>query len=345
MATWTPVRNQGRLVQPPRFARNEQLVSATYYAKIARAQNHIMGYRRKWLGGFAQRNPAFASTASAATAQWQMYFRTGHGVKEVYVKLLLGPADNEATPTSAPVVTATLYNPTTLLSISSFDREIGIVDAAITDVPDNYIDTRGTLTVSDDTAYGLSLTTEHYARIISATVWEVADIPVDDTIAGAVDPRYGVGDPILDGNALAMSEGQTELLRSNRRHLISWSTYGTSSITNNTSTYKNIIDGSSTTVTVATPGWYIQNQYCNTLSRTGVPCVFAVYASATLNGGVVQLTDGTNTLTTGNVTSIGWYTVAGTIPAAAATKYDVHAKGDAGGGAITVSAVALLEYE
>lgn len=343
MATWEPTKAQGRLVQPPRYARNGQLVTAAFYSKIARMQNHVVGYRRRWLGGLTQRNQGFKATESGSVAQWRMYFRAGHGAESIYVRLLLAPADNAAA--AAPSVTVQLYNPVTLLAGLSFSRNIGVIDASAADVPDDFIDSNGTLAVTDDTAYGLDFNTVDYARIVAATVWEIATRPVDDTVDGAVDPRYSLADPILDYKARAMAQGQTELLSSNRHHLISWSSYGTSAITNATSTYKNILDGTSTTVTAATPGWYVQNQYCNTLSRTGVPCVFAVWASATLNGGLVQLTDGTNTLTTGNVTTAGWYTVAGTIPAAAATKYDVHAKGDAGGGAITVSAFALLEYE
>jgi hypothetical protein len=344
MSVWNVTKQQSRLVQPPRAARNGMLVSSNYYASIARAQNHIVAYRRKWLGGMCQRNNAFATVDEGQVTKWRMYFRTGHGVKEIYVRLLLAPSDNAGS--SAPAAIVSLYNPVTLLAISSFTRNIGIVDSSITDVPDNYIDTSGTLTVSDDTAYGLDFVTDDGARFVSATVWEIADIPVDDTVDGAVDPRYSAHDPILDYKPLAMAQGQTELLMSNRHHLISWSSYGDSAITNDTDTYTNIIDGSSTAVSVATPGWYVQNQYCNTLSRTGVPCVFAVYAEGATNGGYAQLTDGTNTLTTAAITTAGWYTATGTIPAAAATKYDVHAK-TLGGGSddITVHAVALLEYE
>ena len=342
MSTWDVSKQQARLVQPPRAARNGMIVSANYYNAIARAQNHVMAYRRKWLGGLCQRNNALATTVSGAVTQWRQYFRTGHGVKEIYVRLLLAPADNASA--STPAVTVGLYTPA-MVAVSSFTRNIGIVDATITDVPDNYIDTSGSLTVSDDTAYCLTYVTTDYGRLISATAWELADIPVDDTVDGAVDPRYSLHDPILDDKPLAMATGQNELLKSNRRHLISWSSYGTSAIVNNTNTWENILDGTSTTVTAATPGWYVNTPYDNTLSRTGVPMVFAVWASATLNGGEVKITDGTNSLTTGTVTAAGWYVVAGTLPAAASTKYDVHARGDAGGGAITVSAVALLEYE
>ena len=304
-----------------------------------------MAHRRKWLGGFCQDYANVEAGVSATTRVWRTYFHTGHGVSHIYVQMLLAVADVASPPAPLdPSVAVEVANPTTLVATDVFSRVINIVDSTLADAPDSFIDASGTLAVSDDTDYELRFTVLDNARIVSASAWEIGERPVNDATTGGVDPRYAMGDPILDGSVLSMAQGQTELLKTNRHHLLSWASYGESSIVNATSTYKNILDGSSTAVGAASPGWYIQNRYGNTRTTTTIPTVFAVFAEGTSNGGYAQFTDGTTALTTGVITTAGWYTVAGNVPADNATKYDVLAAGHAAGGSIRVDAVAVLEY-
>jgi len=346
MSAWFPGTGLPPLIHQRRFARNGKPPQAMFYKRVAEALNHTTAWRRKEFCAFSQSlNALAARVATSDLPSWRTYLRTGHGVLKLEVNLVLGLAYGDAGPATAPEVYCQLLTPAGAVVQTS--AVVECQKSASSDVgPDTWTTARLDLPAADDTAYWLQLYLSDYARVISMEAHEVASSPIDTATTGAVDPRYSTGSPIWDGSIGGIAAAQTELLRSNRRHLVSWSCYdGVSAISNNTSTYKNILNGTSTTITAATPGWRIQNQYCNTYGRDDVPVEFAVYASATLNGGYVKISDGSNELETSVITAEGWYTVAGVIPAAAATKYDVLQKGHASGGAITTSAVALLEYE
>jgi len=259
------------------------------------------------------------------------------------VRLVLGLATRSAT---SPEVYCQLLNPSTLAVISTSD----VAGCAASDSaevgPDTWSHAVVHLAASDDTAYALQLYISDYARVISMTAYEVGVVPVDDTVAGAVDPRYSMGSPIWDAAAYDLLANQTALLTSNRRHLLSWSPYdGVHTFTASTGTLTNILDGTSTSVSAATPGFRIRNLYCNTRSRTTVPVVFAAYAVATVNDGQVRLTDGTNTIDiTITAGAAGWFVAIGSLPAAASTKYDIHVAAGASG-TCRCDGASLLEYE
>jgi hypothetical protein len=113
---------------------------------------------------------------------------------------------------------------------------------------------------------------------------------------------------------------------------------------------KNLVDNSSTTVTVNTPGVTINLVNRATIRQaasTGVPVVMWVYLAActTSDTGVVELKDSTGTaLITVDCdrNGAGWVYATGYLPATLA-KYDAH-YGENTLGTLTVQAFTLAEY-
>lgn len=106
--------------------------------------------------------------------------------------------------------------------------------------------------------------------------------------------------------------------------------------------FKNFIDDTSTTVSANTPGKTLDMRNRTTLSRSGVPVRFKVFATNSVAGdtGVVKLVDenGADVLvvavTGGGSTNLdthgAWYATDGLLPATLA-KYDVHYGGNISG--------------
>jgi len=350
VATHTANGAQPYPITYARRARNGTPVNASTYSDIANATNHIIAYRRKWLAQFA--NSVVPAGASGTLTSWRAYIHTGHHCKQIRGDFILCRPDNALA--VDPVVAFALRDVGTgALVAASTTIHYGPIDAAATDVPDERIKTVMRIDgadFADDTDYWLQVYAYDYARIASASFWELGTLDgvVDDAITGAVDPRFAAGGPITDDQPLALAAAQTEIIRTNRPSLFSWSTYDATSNDHVGVTATNMLDLSSTTVTAATPGWYVNNLYHNTVSRTTVPVVFAVYASSTGIGGVnasLRLTDGTQTITIGSITASGWYTGTGLITAAAATKFDIHGFSDSASRTTHLYAATLFEYE
>ena len=113
--------------------------------------------------------------------------------------------------------------------------------------------------------------------------------------------------------------------------------------------YKNLIDDTSTTVSTATPGVYLDLRYRTTISRAalGVPVRFWAYASSTVanDTGTVQIVDANAAVKlsipiTG--TTAQWYAIDGYLPATDA-KYDPWYGGNTTG-SLSVYAFTVEEF-
>ena len=350
MSTWFPPINIPPLIHHRRFARNGYSPQALYYKRIADAQNHVVGYRRKAFCNYSQTlDDLVARVGTSDLPSWRTYLRTGHGALKIEINLTLGYAWAGPGAPTAPEVYCQLLNPSTGAVVTT-SAVISCVPSDSTDIgPNTWSMAKLALACSDDTAYWLQLYLSDYARVMSMEAHEVASIPVNDADTGAVDPRFSTGAPIWDGAMADIAANQTELLRSNRRHLISWSIYdGVSAVTNATGAIKNVIDGAGTSWSTANPGWYVENQYCNTYSRTTVPGVLAVYGENTVHSADSSFRlyygAGDYLEVTGIGDAAGWYTAAVNIPAAAATFYQPFSLNGASS-TVRIDAVSLLEYE
>lgn len=338
-------------IQYAQRARNGSVVQAATYVQIARATNHITGMMGKWLCHFCNANPP--AGAAGTLTSYRAYIHTGHHVEAIRVNLSLVLPDNAAA--VAPRVWVELLNVSTGANIATSSIcHYGPIDAAASGGPDYRRE--ATIEIdgddfADDTAYWLQLYIDDYARVQGMSAYEVGSLDgtVDDAVTGAVDPRFVAGQPITDDQRLAIAAAQTEIIRTCRQPLWTWSVYDDTAphaVTGTTAT--NLIDLASTSVSAASPGVYVNNQYHNTVSRTTVPCVIAAYAkSATLGGGTesaLRLQDGSATHTV-KVTHEGWYTFTANLSVSAANKWDVLGVSDHANRTISLWAIDVFEYE
>lgn len=120
--------------------------------------------------------------------------------------------------------------------------------------------------------------------------------------------------------------------------------------------YKNVVDGTSTTVSAATPGWTVdlRNHTTARLRSQGVPVRFKVCVNSTVGNdtGAVKLLDSTGTAVltclinnpAATSSAIGdWYWADGYVPATLA-KYDVHFGGNTLG-TLTPLSASLYEID
>ena len=346
MSLWPANNVLPNFLQPGRFLRNGMMVDGLVMRAICDFQNHVFAYRRKFLGSWRQ-NIVSAAAGNGTFQAWKGYAHTGHGCDYLQVAFLMlrpdGGTDPYAYATIAPAATGIVSDTSDYIRNST-------IDAGATDTPNEWIWGLTDLLAADDTAYFLGIHAVDEARILAVAVWEVGINPVDDTVTGAVDPTVGNGDPVFDDKQTAVAEGLGEMLRANRSVVFSWGNYegvGNSVVG---AGWTNAIDtGLGVAAPAASsPGFVWESQYHNTYSRTDVPVVLAVYAERTagIGGqtGEVRINDGANTITITGIIAAGWYTQAGTLPAAAATKYDIQAQCPTGG-TVRVDHVCFYEYE
>jgi hypothetical protein len=112
------------------------------------------------------------------------------------------------------------------------------------------------------------------------------------------------------------------------------------------STYTNIWDGTSTTVTATTPGWRVQPQYRGRIDSNNVPVVFtALLAQTSGTGGALRLRDSSGTICTiSGFTDYVWAQATGNLDASSnLQKIDVQ--GSTTSGTMIVLALGLYQYE
>lgn len=346
MSNWISSIMFPRLLQPGRYNYNGQIVDAMFNRMAGRAMNHCSAYRRKFLAAWQQ--SLIGDAGNGTFGSWRGFVHTGHHCAHLEVIMLLLRPDGGADPHAYVTITP---DATGIISDTSDFLRHSLIDATSVDQPDHWVWGRTTLNAADDTDYWLHLNVVDEARVLSVCVFEVGttDGTVDDTVTGVVNPIVSVGDPIFDDQQDDLAVGLGELLRTNRSHMFSWGSYDGFGNSVVGAAWANVIDTAMPAINAASPGFVWESEYHNTYSRTDVPVVLAVYAtrSAGIGGqtGEVKIDDGAgNIIAITGIVAAGWYTQAGTLPAAAATKYDVQARAPTGG-TVRVDAVSVYEYE
>jgi hypothetical protein len=193
-----------------------------------------------------------------------------------------------------------------------------------------------------DTQYTFRFRDTGGARVVAATIWEVASTTPEAY------PFVSAATPIVNAHRTMLLEGVTNALANNGSHIFNWSVdLGASPRSTTSATSRNLIDNSSTAVSAATPGFIPQLSNCKTLMQSGVPVVFAAFGEKPAAGdGFVELKDDTGavvlSITVTSAAAEGWFSVTGFLPASDTEKYDVHFR-RATGGTLTVNAVSLYQ--
>ena len=324
------------LLQWGRYARNGLPASAALMRQIGEQTDHILAYRRKAVMMKGVPVTAITAGASGGKKRFCYHVHTGEGASALEAVFVIMPAASSATQPSI-YFDATDTTPTTTTSAKSYTSQINT-----SDVPSNIVIGRQSLAVVGDEDYYGFVWASDYARIMSCLIYEVGTVPVTSA-SGGVDPRYAVGGPILSSDTRAVLRELTYVWQRNAGPIIQWSCddVDSSGVAVTATIYANILDGT-TAVSASSIGSTVNLQYHNTRSQTQVPVRLWVYAG-TIASGSVRVTDGSHSIEVTGITTTGWYSATGTLPAADNVKYDIQAK--AASGRLQVMGVYLEEYQ
>ena len=334
---------QRKLIAPMRWARNGMLVQAGIGRSVLDAYGHAAQYRRKVIFSKGLDLNAITTGVTGDTPLWLTRFRSGLQATQLHYVMTLAKDDH------ASAADPYVYWALTEIGGGSTDSNqmhAGVMVGSPDDTTDEF--SFGTIRqdISPDTEYGLILFAVDYARPVACVVYEASPVAVDDALDGGGDPTgIEVSGPIYDTHHNDILKMGYDLWAKNAAINFSWSANNAAARASLASvTWTNAIDAS-TAYAATTAGFLVDNLYHDPVSGD-VPVELSVYAERTAGAGTckARINDGTNQLTTGAITTAGWYTVAGTIPAAAATKWDLEMQSD-GSTTLKIWAAVLSEYE
>lgn len=207
---------------------------------------------------------------------------------------------------------------------------------------------------------GLSADTDYYARfdteeggsLQTATVIEMQSMT--ESFDGYLPTNLNQESEVLSIHRERVATIQKNLWKHSGQHLVNWTVYEESfPKTNTTSTSTNVIDGSSTTVSAATPGFTLNlTNKDRRVQPDGIPVVMKVFCETDTESlgvgiGRVRLLDSSGSAVMA-ISGLpfgapGWVSVTGFLPATEA-KYDLHFDND-GGNEVTAWAAFVWEYE
>lgn len=204
--------------------------------------------------------------------------------------------------------------------------------------------------ISPDTDYYGVFTDVNYGRLQSACVAELASL-TENSAGGYLAQNVTGQSPVVDLYRQYQATSLYSLWRRGGAQILNWTLDDQGGglngpISTTSSTPTNILDGTSTSVSTATPGWTIDMSGRARLSQSGVPCVMKVFGSASDNEGNVYLVDSDgDTIATVNFPGGGpnWESASFTMPDAL-DKYDIHFAADSGG-TLSLYAVSIYQYE
>ncbi len=336
------------LAPPPtinemRWAKNGRIPQAVFQNKLARAINFISKRRRKCF--FVSHGDLTSLAHSSAGTLPRFAFRCHAGflARRFKITYMMGRADIAGGADPHMLFTAVPVGGGTTIT-----KEIhfGALDPAVAAPADLFYEFGvGDVFTDDlvaDTTYECQISDVDYARTIAVCVYE--DAMVNDTANGFIGTSTVVTSPILDEDRQAICELAVNAWDYQGAHILNY--VGEATVLPGPATPTNINDGSSTTVSAATPGYTVDLRYKASLGQAGVNVVFAAegYSSSGSDGEVWLVDSGGSAvlkiLSIG--TTPGWYTVNGTIPATLA-KYDLWAYDPTG--SLTITGVSLYEHK
>jgi len=202
------------------------------------------------------------------------------------------------------------------------------------------------IVVAPNSIYECEIVTTDFARPLGVTVYEVGNYNLSEATDFYNQRSPQAGSTILDDDRARLLIGADQLLRHNGATAFHWGRRDGTTRTRTSATPINLVDGSSTAISTATPGFSVNMTYRRTASRTTVPVELAVYGRVSASTGIVRIVNSAGTpMATCSVsaTANAWTVVTGSLPASTG-KYDVQFYGD-GANTLTVYALSLIEWE
>jgi hypothetical protein len=333
-------------LSPKQYVQPKLVPGANYQQRMAREYATIAKFRQKMVAcQYGQVVDIADSAGAGPTARLRFAGHTDPFASELRVRV--GIAQANYTPPEFPTGHPTDCRVAVEVVGSSsgtntYYYSVGVSGGgALGDVPDQWV--WPTLRCPVDPAEDIDVTisVEDECRLITASAWchgNQSDTPYKLDFVTAVR-----GGPILDLSREQIAGGLSGKWSRGGSALITWNGADGAIKLAPSTTYTNAINLSSTTVTSATPGWTIDGTRRNTVAQAEVPVILRCYVSS--DGGKVRLASSVGMLLelTG-INSVGWYEVAGTIPAAS-TKMDLQIARVGAAISMGIYAASLYEYQ
>jgi len=350
-------------IQTGRFFRNGKAPDASAFSQLNTQMNQAMLFRTKealsMMGDLGSAPGIQATSAAGTRKRWRFAFHTSPYAHALLVRaVMFPPSSNYGNDTYATLKIYSDANESTLISTTEFHYGPG---------PSGSTSVGGWQyhRIVDKFVEGLSADTDYFALVSDVDYGRVQSIAAADLQSmtenydGYLPTNFTEQSQLLDRYRQNLVTPMPSLWKRGGAKVLGWTTNIQSSPTTNaTTTWKNIIDGTSTTVSSSTPGWTVDMRYKTRLSQSVVPCVIKVCGSwldaGSATGGDVKIMDSGGTalatITSGwSSTTPTWVSTTLNLPASAVDKYDIHSRiGVGGGGAagtLSIYAVAVFEYE
>lgn len=353
-------------IRTDRWCRNGRNPDAHFMNALNEAANQAALYRSREAFSMIGRvgtglGVAMLSSTAGTRERWRGAFHSGPMTHGLYAQIVMVAPDAGANNTNNTYSKLTVFTDATeSTTLSTTEFSYGAGPQGTTDVYGvNYLKTiTKYIEVSPDTDYYLKFTDETYGRLLSASILEMPSMT--ENFDGFLGQNNSSQTPVLDVMRENLATLTRDLWKRAGARLISFTVDDQSSPkTNATTTFKNIVDGTSTTPSSSTPGYTLDMTNRTRLSQTTIPCVMKVCGSwldagSVGSGGTVQLVDSSNTVVATVGAGAGWSSTTPTwisvnvnMPAVS-DKYDLQFRiGSAGqtAGTLSLYAISIEEYE
>jgi hypothetical protein len=349
-------------IQTDRFFRNGKHPDASAFNQMNEQMNQAMCFRTKEafsiIGDLGSAPGIQASSTSGTRPRWRGAFHTGpysHALLAAVV--MFPPSSNFGNDTYATLKIYTGADETGLVSTTEFHYGPGPSNAAVGGWQYHKPIIKMLDGLNADTDYYLVFSDENFGLLQSACLADLQSMT--ENYNGYLPVNFTEQSQVLDGYRQNLVTPIPSLCKRGAAKVLGWTTNIQSSPqANATSTFRNVLDATSTTPSASTPGWTLDMRYKKRLSQTTVPCVLKVCGSwlngGSASGGEVQLVDSSNTViatvgggTGWNSTTPKWLSVNVNMPALL-DKYDLQFRISGPGvatGTVSLYAAVLYEYE
>lgn len=249
-----------KLLQPKRWARNGSIPDAWFIRQAADYLNHALAYRPRVLfsvgGDFGSGS---AIGGSGTKTYWRCRFVSRIGATHLRFKLATILALSDVGDPYVEIAVEKVGTGTTTIRIDT-GAAVAPGGGGRQDLLSEFQIHQRDVAIDPQATYNIAITGYAGGRPVCVTAWEHAD-PEIDAARGFVELAPSVYQPINDAIREQVLEGLVNAWRANGSMLLCWP--GTGSSTPRTitgTTYTNIIDGSSTTVSASSPGYYFESE-------------------------------------------------------------------------------------
>lgn len=309
-----------------RWARNGLAPDANTANALNEGVNQSVLYRSKSVFDAYGSLYNAPSTSSTNEARWYFTFRTGPLHYSLYGVMGLLPAwDSSSTTIRNAAARVDIYSNSSMTSlVKSETFTYGQFSGTIVGFDQIRPVKRYISGLSSNTTYYAKISAVDNARIFGASIFELASMT--EAYGGYIPQNLTTHSAILDKYREDQVTVMNDLWRYGGGKVFNWNAFlATSPRTTTPSTYVNLIDNTSTTVTSGTPGLVLDMRGKNRLSQaTGVPCVLSALGDNALPNGTLAIKDSSGTVlaSVSFNSTFQWRTTTFNLPATV-DKYDL----------------------